>query len=43
MFKFLPTNGFRCLGPKEFDLNKYTSNFSKGCVLKVHLEHPKEL
>ena len=28
---------------KDFDLNKYTSNSSKGCVLKVDLEHPKEL
>ena len=28
---------------KEFDLNKYTSNSSKGCVLKVDLENPKEL
>ena len=26
-----------------FDLNKYTSNSSKGCVLKVDLEYPKEL
>ena len=28
---------------KGFDLNKYTSNSSKGCVLKVDLEYPKEL
>ena len=27
----------------EFDLNKYTSNSSKGCVLEVDLEYPKEL
>ena len=26
-----------------FDLNKYTSNTSKGCVLEVNLEYPKEL
>ena len=31
------------LGPKEFDLNKYTSNVSKGCILEVHLEYPKQL
>ena len=28
---------------KEFHLNKYSSNNSKGCVLKVDLEYPKEL
>ena len=28
---------------KEFNLNKYTRNSSKGCVLKVDLEYPKEL
>ena len=26
MSKFLPTSGFKWLDPKEFDLNKYTSN-----------------
>ena len=31
------------MGPKEFHLNKYTSNSSKGCVLKVNLECPKQL
>ena len=34
MSKFLPTNGFKWIGPKEFDLNKYTSNSSKGCALE---------
>ena len=29
--------------PKEFHLNKYISNSSKGCVLEVDLEYPKEL
>ena len=29
--------------PKEFDLNKYTSNSSKVYVLEVDLEYPKEL
>ena len=41
--KFLPTSGFKWIDPKEFDLNKYTSNSSKGCFLEVDLEHPKEL
>ena len=27
----------------EFDLNTYPSNSSKGCVLKVDLEYPREL
>ena len=27
---------------KEFDLNRYTNNSSKGCVLEVDLEYPKE-
>ena len=43
MSKFLPTSGFKWIGPKEFDLNKYNSNSSKGCVLQVDLEYPKEL
>ena len=43
MSKFLPTSGFKWVDPKEFDLNKHTSNSSKGCVLDVGLEYPKEL
>ena len=43
MSKFLPTSGLKWIDPKEFDLNEYTSNSSKGCVLKVDLEYPKEL
>ena len=43
MSKFLPTIGFKWIDPKEFDLNKCTSNSSKGCVLEVDLECPKEL
>ena len=43
MSKFLPTNGFKQIDPKEFDFNKYTSNSSKGCVLEVDLKYPKEL
>ena len=43
MSKFLPANEFKWIDPKEFDLNKYTSNSSKRCVLKVDLEYAKEL
>ena len=41
--KFLPTSGFKWIDPNEFDLNKYTSNSSKGYVHEVDLEYPKEL
>ena len=41
MSKFLPTSEFKWIDPKEFDLNKYTSNSSKACVLEVDLEYPK--
>ena len=42
MSKFLPTCGFKWIDPtKEFDLNKYSSNSSKGCLLEVGLEYPK--
>ena len=43
MSKFLPTSGFKWIDPKEFDLNKYTSNSSNRCVLEADLEYPKEL
>ena len=43
MSKFLPTSGFKGIDPEDFDLNKYNSNSSKGCVLKVDLEYPKEI
>ena len=43
MSKLIPTSGFKWIHPKEFDLDKYTSNSSKGCVLEVDLEYPKEL
>ena len=32
MSKSFLTRGFKSIDPKEFDLNKYTSNSSKGCV-----------
>ena len=43
MSKFLPKSGFKWIDPKEFDLNKYTNNSSKRCLLDVDLEYPKEL
>ena len=43
MSKFLRASGFKWIDPKELDLNKYTSNSSKGCIDKVDLEYPKEL
>ena len=39
----LRASGYKWIDPKEFGMNKYTSNSSKGCVLKVDLEYPKEL
>ena len=42
MSKFLPTSGFIWMDLKEFDLNKYTRNSARGCVLEVDLEYPKE-
>ena len=41
--KFLLTSGFKWIDPNEFDLNKYTNNSSRGCVLEIDLEYPKEL
>ena len=43
MSKFLSTSGFKWIDPEESDLNKYTRNSSKRCILKVDLEYPKEL
>ena len=43
MCKFLTSSGLRWVDPKEFGLNKHTSNSSKGCVLEVDLEYPIEL
>ena len=41
MCRFFPSNVFRWIDPKEFDLNKYTSDSSKGCVLEVDLKCSK--
>ena len=42
MPKFLP-NGFKWIDPKDFELNKYTSNNLKGCVHEFDLEYSREL
>ena len=39
MSKFLPISGFKWIDPKEFELNKYSSNSLKGCVPKVDLNN----
>ena len=41
--KFRPVSGFIYITLNGFDLNKYTSNSSQGCVLEFDLEYPKEL
>ena len=41
--RVLPANGCKWIDPKEFDMNKYISNSSKGCALEVDLDYPKEL
>ena len=43
MSKFFPTSEFKSIDHEKFDLNKYTSDCSKECVLEVDLEYPKEL
>ena len=48
MTKFLPTNGFKSIYPKEFDLNKYNSNSLKGSwiskrITQLHNDYPLAL
>ena len=43
MSKFLPTNGFKWIDPRNFDSHKYSSNSSEGCLLEVYFEYAKEL
>ena len=43
MSEFLPTNEFKYIHLKEFDLNKYTSSSSKGYVPEADFEYPKAL
>ena len=37
MSKFLPRSGFKWADPEKFELNKYISNSSKGCIPEVVL------
>ena len=43
MWKLLPISRFKWIDPKQFHLNKYTTNSSKGCVPEVDFEYPKDL
>ena len=43
MYKVLPTSGLKWIHPKEIDLNKYTSNSSKGYTVEYDLEYLNEL
>ena len=43
IFKFLQTSGFKWIGPKGFDANKYSSSSSKFRLLEFNLECLKEL
>ena len=43
MSKFLPRSGFKWIDLEDCELNKYNSNSSIDCVLKVDLEYPKEI
>ena len=43
MSKFLPLSSCWWTDLKEFELNKYTSNSSKGCVIEVDLQYPENL
>ena len=43
MSKFSPTSGFKWVDLKELDLNRYSSNSSKRCILEVDCKYPKEL
>ena len=41
--KFLLRIGFKLIDTKEFDLNTFSSNNSKGCDPEGDLEYPKEI
>ena len=43
MSKSLSTDGLKWLDPAKLNSNKYDDNSSRGCVLQVHMEYPREL
>ena len=43
MSRFIPASGFKWIDPKQFHLDKDTSNSSKGCVLEVDLKYSNKL
>ena len=43
MSTFLLSNGLKQINPTEFDLNKCTSNSSRGCILEGDPEYSKKL
>ena len=43
MPKFNPSSEFKWIDHKGFDLNKYGSNSSKGCLIEVDFEYQKDL
>ena len=42
MSKLFHAGRFKCIDPKEFGMDKYTCNSSKGFILAVDLQYPKE-
>ena len=43
MCNVFPTSKITWKDPQKFDISKYGSNSSKGCILELNLEYPKEL
>ena len=43
VMRCLPTSRFKCIERKDFHLNKYNKNNSKGYVLEVDLKYPEVL
>ena len=43
MSKFSSTGEFKWINSKGPESNEYSNNSSKGCVLEVDLQYPKEL
>ena len=43
MPNFVPTSRMKWIDSKEYDLNKYTRNSLRECIVEVDLEYLKEL